>query len=163
MSNSRRRRRTNSGVFLRTPLEPTDPARDCYELNIAPGDNPFPTGSFVGRQKVKRKAKWVPAADEWHSFDVAVLNDEFAVRLDGKSALQYIDSKPVRIGHIGLQSREGAVAFRNVRLKPIGLTAVVRRCAIWMGGTRSGRRSASFEVTEGASCICRTVRGRSKR
>ena len=42
---------TNSGVFLRTPLEPTDPASDCYELNIAPPDNPFPTGSFVGRQK----------------------------------------------------------------------------------------------------------------
>ena len=83
--------RTNSGVFLQTPLEPTDPARDCYELNIAPADNPFPTGSFVGRQKVNdRKAKWQPAADEWHSFDVAVLGDEFAVRLDGKSVLQYI-------------------------------------------------------------------------
>jgi hypothetical protein len=38
---------TNSGVFLRTPLEPTDPARDCYEVNIAPPDNPFPTGSLV--------------------------------------------------------------------------------------------------------------------
>src|SRR5580658_4369542 len=25
---------TNSGVFLRTPLKPTDPAKDCYELNI---------------------------------------------------------------------------------------------------------------------------------
>src|SRR5438270_4129915 len=43
--------RTNSGVFLRTPLKPTDPAKDCYELNIAPADNPFPTGSFVGRKK----------------------------------------------------------------------------------------------------------------
>ena len=49
--------RTNSGVFLQTPLAPTDPARDCYELNIAPADNPFPTGSFVGRQKVTRKAE----------------------------------------------------------------------------------------------------------
>ncbi len=29
-------KRTNSGVFLRTPLKPTDPAKDCYELNIAP-------------------------------------------------------------------------------------------------------------------------------
>jgi hypothetical protein len=42
---------TNSGIFLRTPMEPKDPARDCYELNIAPADNPFPTGSIVGRQK----------------------------------------------------------------------------------------------------------------
>ncbi len=42
---------TNSGVFLRTPLEPKNPAGDCYELNIAPPDNPFPTASLVGRQK----------------------------------------------------------------------------------------------------------------
>ena len=41
---------TNSGVFLRTALEPTDPTKDCYELNIAPPDNPFPTGSLVGRR-----------------------------------------------------------------------------------------------------------------
>src|SRR5688572_13157075 len=26
---------TNSGIFLHTPLKPTDPAKDCYELNIA--------------------------------------------------------------------------------------------------------------------------------
>ena len=39
---------TNSGVFLRTPLEPKDPTKDCYEVNIAPSDNPFPTGSLVG-------------------------------------------------------------------------------------------------------------------
>jgi hypothetical protein len=113
--------RTNSGVFLLTPLGPTDPARDCYELNIAPVDNPFPTGSFVGRQRVKRKPKWQPVPDEWHSFDVAVLGDEFAVRLDGTSPLQYTEAKPLRIGHIGLQSREGPVAFRNLRLKPMGL------------------------------------------
>src|SRR5262245_43147529 len=39
--------KTNSGVFLRTPIKPTNPAGDCYELNIAPADNPFPTGGFV--------------------------------------------------------------------------------------------------------------------
>ncbi|HEY7531986.1 MAG TPA: DUF1080 domain-containing protein, partial [Nitrospiraceae bacterium] len=43
---------TNSGVFLRTPLEPKDPAVDCYELNIAPVENAFPTGSLVKRQRV---------------------------------------------------------------------------------------------------------------
>ncbi len=44
--------KTNSGVFLRTPLEPEDPAFDCYEVNIAADDNPFPTASVVKRQKV---------------------------------------------------------------------------------------------------------------
>ncbi len=44
---------TNSGVFLATQLEPGNVATDCYELNIAGPDNPFPTGSLVQRQAVK--------------------------------------------------------------------------------------------------------------
>ena len=60
---------TNSGIFLRTaPVVGMDDIKTkCYELNIAPPDNPFPTGSFVGRQK----AKEVPErADEWQTFEV---------------------------------------------------------------------------------------------
>ena len=34
---------TNSGIFLHTPPQPLDPSADCYELNIAEADNPFPT------------------------------------------------------------------------------------------------------------------------
>lgn len=72
--------KTNSGVFLRTPAEPKDPARDCYELNIAPADNPFPTGSFVGRQKTQST---VPSADEWHTFKVTAWKGWITVELDG--------------------------------------------------------------------------------
>ena len=43
---------TNSGVFLRTAPEPGDVGLDCLELNIAPPDNPYPTGSFVRTQEV---------------------------------------------------------------------------------------------------------------
>ena len=47
---------TNSGIFLRTPVKPTDPAKDCYELNIAsPEVSPFSNGGFVGRAKA---TKW---------------------------------------------------------------------------------------------------------
>jgi hypothetical protein len=31
--------RTNSGVFLRTPTKPADPAKDCFEWNIAPTES----------------------------------------------------------------------------------------------------------------------------
>ncbi len=59
----------NSGVFLRTPLVPKNPAEDCYELNIAPKDNPFPTGSLVGRVKVDEqvgaRAYWKCVEDQW--------------------------------------------------------------------------------------------------
>src|SRR5438874_10756114 len=57
---------TNSGFFLRTPqvVGMNDITTRCYELNVAPPDNPFPTGGFVGRLKGKQ----VPErAGEWQS------------------------------------------------------------------------------------------------
>jgi hypothetical protein len=110
---------TNSGVFLRTPLEPKDPATDCYELNIAPAENPFPTGSLVKRQRVLSAKP--QAADEWHTFKVTCWEGWITVELDGERVADYSDPKPVRMGHIGLQSNSGAVEFRNVRLRPIEL------------------------------------------
>ncbi len=44
---------TNSGVFLRSTADPRDPRTDCYELNIAGADNPFPTGSLVAHSELK--------------------------------------------------------------------------------------------------------------
>jgi hypothetical protein len=126
-------------------LKPTDPARDCYELNIAPLDNPFPTGSFVGREKGKVKKKL--STDKWHTFDVAVLKDEFAVRLDGKPVLQYTDPKPLRIGHIGLQSREGAVSFRNLRLKPAGLQPLLNGRDL-DGWNKDRAEKCQFQLTD---------------
>jgi hypothetical protein len=102
-------------------LEPKDPARDCYELNIAPADNPFPTGSLVARQKTSLPADAARAPDEWHTFRLTVWAGWMNVLLDGKPAADYTDPSPVRIGHIGLQSNSGPVAFRNIRLRPIEL------------------------------------------
>src|SRR5437867_12788442 len=59
---------TNSGIFLRTApvVGMNDITTKCYELNIAPPDNPFPTGGFVGRQK----GKPVPErAGDWQSYE----------------------------------------------------------------------------------------------
>ena len=126
---------TNSGVFLRTPTEPKDPARDCYELNIAPADNPFPTGSFVARQKAENPSPSPSPergrgsevrggesdSDDWHTFKVVAWEGWITVELDGERVADYTDKSPVRIGHIGLQSNRGPVAFRNIRLRPIEL------------------------------------------
>jgi hypothetical protein len=120
--------KTNSGVFLRTASEPTDPGRDCYELNIAPAENPFPTGSFVKRQKVKSpsldpspQSRGGETEREWHLFRVTAWGGWITVELDGARVMDYTDKSPVRIGHIGLQSNQGPVAFRNIRLRPIEL------------------------------------------
>ena len=61
--------KTNSGVFVRTPMEPDDPATDCYEINIAPDDNPFPTASIVKRQKVNDDAPQ-QAFGQWRRMNI---------------------------------------------------------------------------------------------
>ena len=113
-------KQTNSGVFLRTPAQPTDPTEDCYELNIAPDDNPFPTGGFVGRQK----SEGGHTTGEWQTFEVAADGAHFNVKLDGKQVLDYVDPKPLARGLIGLQLNSGPVAFRNIKLKPLGLKPI---------------------------------------
>jgi hypothetical protein len=116
-------RGTNSGVFLRTApvIGPDGVTSQCYELNIAPPENPFPTGSFVGR----RKGAEVPEkADEWQSFHVTALGPRFTVLLNGDEVLRYDDPKPLGRGFIGLQLNSGAVEFRNIKLKPLELDSL---------------------------------------
>ncbi len=112
---------TNSGVFLRTPAVPKNPATDCYELNIAPPDNPFPTGSFVQRQQV---GKAPIKAIDWQHLHVTAEGGHFVVKLGGTAVLDYIDKKPIRRGYIGLQFNTSGVAFRNIKLKPLGLKPI---------------------------------------
>ncbi len=109
---------TNSGVFLHTPLAigPEGVAKECYELNIAPAEYPFPTGSFVQRQK----AEGVEHREGWRTYEVTLEGGHATVMLDGQTVLEYEDPEPLRRGHIGLQFNEGKVAFRNIRLKPLG-------------------------------------------
>lgn len=112
---------TNSGVFLHTPLVPTDPQRDCYELNIAgPQISPFPTGSFVGRQK----AVGEHTSSDWQTFAVTLVGGECRVELNGETVLDYLDPRPLGRGRIGLQHNAGRVEFRNVKLRPLNLGAL---------------------------------------
>ncbi len=113
---------TNSGIFLRTPLAPTEPAKDCYELNIAAPDlSPFYTGGFVNRQKAS-----TPAIDtsDWHSYEVTAEGAHLVVKIDGETVLDYTDPAPVPRGRIGLQLNMGEVEFRNIKLKPLGLESI---------------------------------------
>jgi hypothetical protein len=154
--------KTNSGVFLRTPLKPTDPAKDCYEVNIAPPDNPFPTASVVARKKTERTlwgkspalklngSKAIEVWDgQWHSFDIFAIGGAFSILCDGNLILENADSLPIQMGHIGLQSREGTVSFRNIRLRPIGLKSLFdgKSTKGW-SADRAGK--CKFDVTNGS-------------
>lgn len=139
---------TNSGVFIGTPLKPTDPAKDCYEINIAPQNNPFPTPWLVGRPAVEKypaneASRWDGA---WHSFDISLNAGRLTVTLDGQKIYEYADSSPLRRGHIGLQFREGPVAFRNIRLKPLGLKRMLNGKDL-AGWNDDQEKTSTFAVT----------------
>jgi len=110
----------NSGIFLHTSPQPQDMTSDCYELNIAEADNPFPTGSLVHRKRADAEAP----SGSWHSYEVTVDGERVVVKLNGQEILDYTDPKPLRRGHIGLQLNTGKVAFRNIRLKPLGMASL---------------------------------------
>jgi len=134
---------TNSGIFLHTSLNPTDPATDCYELNIAPATHTFPTASLVGRKKIDTVD---PAADQWHSYDVIARGGKITVLLDGNSVVEYVDPKPLLRGHIGLQRNEGPIAFRNIRLKPLATKSIFNGRDLEGWNTDLAEKSR-FEVT----------------
>jgi hypothetical protein len=139
---------TNSGIFLRTPLYPSDPAKDCYELNIAPATNPFPTGSLVGRAKAEVTSFATEEAetnDQWHTFRAIVDRDTITIHLDNQQVLQYIDPQPKQRGYIALQLNQGPAAFRNIRLQPLGLKRMFKANSLegWIPAGQS-----QFDVNE---------------
>lgn len=113
---------TNSGVFLRMEPNPApDAVKDAlYEVNIAPVDNPFPTGGIVQRKRPDAEFQ----STDWQTFDITAEGGHIAVKINGKPACDYVDPKPVRRGYIGLQFREGPIAFRNVKLRPLSTARV---------------------------------------
>ena len=112
---------TNSGIFLRTApvVGMNDITTKCYELNIAPPDNPFPTGSFVGRQK----GKTVPEkAGEWQSYEVTLDGakvDRQAQRRNGPRI--HRSASDAAAATSACSSTSGQVEFKNIKLKPLGL------------------------------------------
>lgn len=105
---------TNSGVFLNTTRKPKVLTEDCYELNIAPPDNPFPNASLVARQKVEGAGE----TDDWRKFEVRVENGHVTVKLDGKAVTDY-QAAPPKGKRIGLQKNAGRVAFRNIKVRKL--------------------------------------------
>ena len=138
--------RTNSGVFLRTESQPTSPATDCIELNIAPSDNPFPTGSLVERVRVEPEALGENPSDQWHTLHVLADGPHMQVWFDGRSVVDtQVEDRTT--GRIGLQFREGPVAFRNLRIRPLLLQKLMPD-AQWSGWSQEHKGDADFRLEE---------------
>ena len=136
---------TNSGIFLRTVTEPQDPSNDCYELNIAGADNPFPTGSLVGRKKVEGDHN----TTDWQSYEVTVDGDRISVTLDGQQVMEYTDPQPIPRGLIGLQHNKGKIEFRDVRIRPLGLQNIFNGKDLSSWKVREGMKSEFTVTSEG--------------
>ena len=115
--------KTNSGVFLRTPIKTEDVAVECYEVNIAPDDNEYPTGGIVKRQKAVEPPK--QRFNEWRKMNMRLDGQELKVTVDGKLVCEYSDSVDLRPERIGLQHNSGRIEFRSVRLRPLGLNSLL--------------------------------------
>jgi hypothetical protein len=164
--------KTNSGIFLRTSLQPTDPTKDCIEVNIAPRDNPYPTPSQVGRLKSSAEdGGWIrqigrqgyrkamqrlnPWDGKWHALNITLKGASSEVALDDVIMSAYMSEgynygelkkRTLRRGHIGLQSREGPVAFRNIRLRPLGLQSLFDGKDL-NGWSQRGAEKCKFDAT----------------
>ena len=138
--------KTNSGVFLRTQPSPQDVTMDCLELNIAPPDNPFPTGSLVQRKKLEpaELGKFDPTT--WHTYLIRLQGDQVTITLDGKKMLEYTDDSGLGRGHISLQHNEGRVEFKNIRLRPLA-PQPLKVDASWEDDwVRSAKEGAEFNI-----------------
>jgi len=139
----------NSGIFLRSVFKPTDPTKDCYELNICNTNTKFPTGSFVGRKVVDN----VNGEGEWMTYHIRCEGPTIYVRLNGEEVVEFTDDgrkAPVLTsGHIGLQKNEGKIEFKNVLLRPINTTSLFNGDDLAGWKTVPGGKS-EFSVVDGA-------------
>ncbi|MEE2776954.1 MAG: DUF1080 domain-containing protein [Acidobacteriota bacterium] len=115
-------RGANSGVFFRVNAEG---GGELYELNIAPPDHRFPTGSLLrvnleGAEPsfgIAEVYKDAGELDDWRTFHLIVEGGFIEVRLDGQKILEVDDPDPLETGRIALQHNQGAIAFRNVKVR----------------------------------------------
>lgn len=106
---------TDSGVFLRTVWQPTVEASDSIEVNLAPGDESFPSGSLDRRPKSDLEEP--PEVRKWHSLHIVCQGNSVHVRIDGQTTCRLESPDLPRQGAIGLQYQSGRIAFRDIRLR----------------------------------------------
>ncbi len=138
--------KTNSGIFLRTSPQPQDVATECLELNIAPPDNPFPTGSFVERQRLDPAE--LPGFDPtvWHTYHVRLNGEKVEVFLDEQQIMEIEDKTSSRRGHISLQFNEGRIEFRNILLRPIASSSLKLDADWETAWTKSEKEENTFQI-----------------
>ena len=143
---------TNSGVFIRTPPRPNNPAENCFEINLAdPAVSPFFTGSLVAREKTSDvttgKKSWY---EKWHTCRIVARGPKIKIWIDDQQTMDYSDPKGDRClgkGYIGLQKNKGPARFRNIRLRPLDVTEIFNSKDL-SGWKTDQKMESEFRVTD---------------
>ncbi len=134
---------TSGGLLLHAPALPEDPATESYLLNIAAGDEAYPTGSLVGRARSEVEI----ASEEWQEYEVRVAGETVAVSVAGETILTYTDPEPLRRGRLGFHVASGQLAFRHMWLQPAGLESIFNHEDL-TGWVTFPERESRFTVTD---------------
>jgi hypothetical protein len=113
--------KSNSGVFVRSPIQMADPnsAANGYEIQIS-GDpkERQPTGAIYGILPPTS----VPQRVGWNSMEITAVRQDFTVTLNGVVTNRFVGIRALA-GYIGLQCHHaGPVKFRNVRITDLSAT-----------------------------------------
>ena len=106
-----------AAVLVRTDEEVTD--EGSYRVSIAPPTAEWPTGSIVGHAAAETET----VADQWHTLSITAEGERIDVALDGRQVAQLTGATLGR-GRIVLVGEGQPVQFRNVKLRPLGLTSL---------------------------------------
>ena len=102
----------NSGVFIRSPRE-----SGGYEVQIwrqQPAG--YNTGAIVGTAKTARDYRFNP--DQWNRYQITADGDHIVVVLNGETTLDIHDAR-FSEGSLRLQYQQFAIAFRNIKIRPL--------------------------------------------
>jgi hypothetical protein len=133
-----RDKQSNSGIFIRVPLEPTEPwlpVYKGYEVQIDDNDDDWhATGSLYSLTKVlARPGK----AGEWNTMEITLDGPRTIVFLNGVKITDYTEGQPVppkkfwyepdrtparpREGYIGIQNHKekDVVWFKEISVRPL--------------------------------------------
>jgi hypothetical protein len=105
-------------VLLRTNPKPKNLGTDCYAIQIGNTIAGPPLGSIVDR--ANSSLQNASTADKWHRLKVSASGPKIRVWINGKQTVSTEDPKPLGRGYIGAQVDDGEIAFRNIRLQPLG-------------------------------------------
>lgn len=110
----------DSGIYIRTLNGGKDFPKDSYQINLLQGEE----GNL---KKLKgASSQGLARPGEWNAFDITVVGDQVALKINGKPAYK-VGGLKQRVGYVGLQCeviKGGRFRFRNLQIAELGAASL---------------------------------------